>query len=80
MRWRNDGDSCICHGIAGKYMILEICARALGRKELREESLKAKKWLLELEQVPVWEYYHASVMSGIGGIGLVLCWNLLERN
>ena len=34
-------------------MILEICVRALGRKELREESLKAKKWLLELEQMGI---------------------------
>ena len=73
MRWKKDSSICLCHGLAGKYMILCEAAKALGRDELRKESAKIRRRILELERVPVQEYYNASLMAGISGAALALC-------
>ena len=73
MRWKKDSSICLCHGLAGKYMILCEAAIALGRDELRKESAKIRRRILELERVPVQEYYNASLMAGISGAALALC-------
>ncbi len=72
-RWREDSSVCLCHGLAGKYMILREAAEALDRDELRKESTEIRKRILELDRVPVQEYYSASLMAGISGVALALC-------
>ena len=54
-------------------MILCEASKALGRDELRKESAKIRRRILELERVPVQEYYNASLMAGISGAALALC-------
>lgn len=73
LRWTNDSSVCLCHGLAGKYRILHEAAEVLDRDELRQESTKIRLRLLELEKVPIQEYYSTSFMAGIPGIALALC-------
>lgn len=73
LRWTNDSSVCLCHGLAGKYRILHEAAEVLDRDELRQESTKIRLKLLELEKVPIQEYYSTSFMAGIPGIALALC-------
>lgn len=73
LRWTDDSSVCLCHGLAGKYQILRKAADVLDRDELRQESAKIRQKLLELEKVPVQEYYSTSLMAGIPGVSLALC-------
>lgn len=70
LRWTNDNSVCLCHGLAGKYRILREAAGVLDRDELRKESVKIRRKLLELEKMPVQEYYSTSLMAGIPGVAL----------
>ncbi len=72
MEWEKDDSVCICHGLAGKYMIMEECGRVLKREDIKEESLKVRQRLLEAEKIPVQEYYSTSFLSGIAGAGIAL--------
>ena len=70
MLFRSDSSVCLCHGLAGKYRILREAADVLDRDELRKESVKIRLKLLELEKMPVQEYYSTSLMAGIPGVAL----------
>lgn len=72
MKWEEDDSLCLCHGLAGKYLIMKECAGALRREDLEEESRRMRKRLLESGRVPVQEYYSASLMSGSAGVGFAL--------
>ncbi len=72
MKWEKDDNVCICHGLAGKYMIMKECERVLEREDLKAESVRLRQRLLELEKIPVQEYYSTSFMAGIAGAGIAL--------
>lgn len=72
MKWEEDDSLCLCHGLAGKYLIMKECARALGREDLAAESRRMRRRLLESVRIPVQEFYSTSLMSGIAGAGFAL--------
>lgn len=71
-RWRDDKKVCICHGIAGKYMIMKKCNSVLRLKELELEISRMEEHIGRIENVPVQEFYSTAFMSGIMGLGIVL--------
>ena len=72
MKWEEDDSYCLCHGLAGKYLIMKECAGVLGREDLAAESGRMRRRLLEAVRIPVQEFYSASLMSGIGGVNFAL--------
>ena len=72
MKWEEDDSLCLCHGLAGKYLIMKECAQMLGREDLAAESRRMRRRLLESVRIPVQEFYSTSLMSGIAGAGFAL--------
>ena len=69
-------DLCLCHGIAGNYLVLSRYLQNESDEELEQEKKNIFERLLkklEDKQVPVYEKHNLALMSGMSGIGLILC-------
>lgn len=73
MQWDSEENFCICHGLAGRYLILKECGEILQNQALKNEAEKIKKYIKDnIGKIPVHEKYNLGLMSGIVGIGVAL--------
>lgn len=75
MEWKSEDRVCICHGLSGRYLIMKECNRILKCPGLEDEMKKIRKYIKQLERIPIQEMYNVGFMSGIAGIGIILSEN-----
>ena len=71
--WEKEERLCICHGLTGIYLIYKACARVLKKSDYYFEAEKVRKKILETKKIKVQEAGSTSLMTGFGGLAVVLC-------
>lgn len=73
---REPEELCLCHGLAGNYLVLGQYLQSETDPELKEEQKALGERIVErLEQgdISSREKYNPALMTGLSGIGLALC-------
>lgn len=72
-QWKAEKKVCICHGLAGKFLIMKSVNSILKLSDLEREMRELKSAMIQMNKIPVRELYNIAFMSGVMGIGIALC-------